>query len=39
MGSINGGGTPHRAPIATAHPLVSIKLTLIWRIVRAADLL
>ena len=22
MASINGGGTPHRAPIATAHPLV-----------------
>lgn len=22
LASINGGGTPHRAPIATAHPLV-----------------
>ncbi|KAF2103591.1 putative alpha-ketoglutarate-dependent sulfonate dioxygenase [Rhizodiscina lignyota] len=22
MASINGGGTPHRAPIATAHPLI-----------------
>lgn len=23
LSSINGGGTPHRAPIATAHPLVN----------------